>query len=141
MRLLMVCDYASCVRVRNGKFALNLQGQKVEQESRPESLPYDPVLCDPQGGFVAFPAEGGRAVVAQPLVKVVDGAHQVANSAGPRWYVAGTRSGHPVGLNGNPSPPRTEGRATSHLASRKPKRRVRSWTDGLTVSQPPAGYK
>ncbi len=56
MRPLVIAEYSSCLKVRNGKLVLRLQGQKVEQEWAPGAFPYDTVVCDPMGGFVTFPA-------------------------------------------------------------------------------------
>src|SRR5580658_811986 len=56
MKPLVIADYSSCLKVRNGRLVLRLQERKSEQEWEPGSFPYDTVVCDPLGGFVTFPA-------------------------------------------------------------------------------------
>lgn len=56
MKPLVIADYSSCLKVRNGRLVLRLQNQEAEQEWDPAAFPYDTVVCDPLGGFVTFPA-------------------------------------------------------------------------------------
>lgn len=66
MKPLVIADYSSCLKVRNGRLILRLQDSDTEQEWDPGTFPYDTVVCDPLGGFVTFPALrwlGDRGVV------------------------------------------------------------------------------